>query len=718
MKKTQLVSIALFCSLFSFAQGPGKGAENRNSPRLSGAPPSGVNRTYDLMPVPRSLQINGQRMGITEQFRVAVSGNPDRRIYAEASRFVRRLGEKTGYFLDKQGYVAPEDKDLSAPLLLKIKRPGKLNIKENEQYALTINGRQAVIEAETDLGAIHGLETLLQLVSVDEGGYYFPGLSIRDEPRFAWRGLLLDVALHFMPVEVIKRTLDGMAASKMNVLHLHLSNDQGFRVESKVFPQLQGVASDGKYYTQQDIHFIVQYAGQRGIRIVPEFVVPAHTTAILVAFPELASVKKKYTLQRYFGVFDPVMDPTNEKVLPFLDRLLTEMAALFPDDYFHIGGDENTGKDWEKTPHIKAYMKAKGMKNYMDLQTEFNRRLLPIIKKNGKKMMGWDEILQPGVPKDIVIQSWRGKEAFYSSVRQGYPAILSNGYYIDLVQHTDTLYLNDPIPEGISLTKAETANILGGEATMWSELITPETVDSRIWPRTAAIAERLWSSREVTNLDDMYRRLDIMSLHLEAVGLTHESYQEPMLRRLANSEDFQAVKILASVLEPLKIYERNQGDTMYTVFSPFTKLADAAIPDQRVPRVFNRDVKTFISASSPAADQKAPDQKTPDQKIREQKVLEQKIREQLLLWKGNHERFQQTVRNSPVLREGLSLSEHLSLIASRGLEAMDAISQGKKADGAWLKESLETVDKAKEQGGRCELQVVSGIEELIRKAAE
>ncbi|MHA4809420.1 beta-N-acetylhexosaminidase [Flavitalea flava] len=697
MKKFLLITVVLVNYLHPFAQGlPVTNGESASEYS------SGVNRTHDLMPVPQSLQTNGHRMAITEKFRVAVSGNPDRRLFAEASRFIRRVGEKTGFFLDKQGYLGPQDNDPSAPLRINVRRPGKLTIKENEQYAITITAEQAVIDAETDLGAIHGLETLLQLISVDEGGYYFPGLIIRDAPRFAWRGLLLDVALHFMPVDVIKRTLDGMAASKMNVLHLHLSNDQGFRVESKVFPQLQRTASDGKYYTQSDIHAIVAYAGQRGIRIVPEFVVPAHTTAILVAFPELASVKKNYTLQRYFGVFDPVMDPTNEKVLPFLDRLFAEMTALFPDDYFHIGGDENTGKDWEKTPHIKAYMKAKGMKNYIDLQTEFNRHLLPIIKKHGKKMMGWDEILQPGVPKDIVIQSWRGKEAFYSSVRQGYPAILSNGYYIDLVQHTDTLYLNDPIPDGLSLTKTETANILGGEATMWSELITPETVDSRIWPRTAAIAERLWSPREVTNLDDMYRRLDIMSLHLEAVGLTHESYQQPMLRRLANSEDIQAVKVLVDVLEPLKIYERNQGDTMYTVFSPYTKLADVALPDQPVPRMFNRDVKAYISNLLPGP----------------KNILEKSIREQLTLWKENHAHFLLTVRNSPILREGLALSQHLSLIASRGLEALDKIAQGKRGNEAWLKESLEQVGQAKEQGGRCELQVVSGIEGLIRQAAK
>ncbi|HZK65152.1 MAG TPA: family 20 glycosylhydrolase [Puia sp.] len=656
-----------------------------------------INSTYNLMPVPRDLKTSGERLDITQNFRVSVSGHPDPRLYAEASRFIRRLGEKTGIFLDKQGYVTPLDNKLSAAFLIHVERPGKLELNEDESYSLEVRDKQVVLTAPTDLGAIHGLETLLQLVSTDERGYYFPGVSIKDAPRFAWRGLLLDVVLHFMPVDVVKRTLDGMAAVKLNVLHLHLSNDQGFRVESKVFPQLQREASDGMYYSQEDIREIIRYAGQRGIRIVPEFVVPAHTTAILTAFPELASVKRKYTLQRYFGVFDPVLDPTNEKVYVFLDKLFTEMAHLFPDAYFHIGGDENTGKDWESNPHIKAYMKAHGMKTYMDLQTEFNKRILPIIQKNGKTMMGWDEILQPGVPKSIVIQSWRGNEAYYTSIKRGYKAILSYGYYIDLIQPASYHYLNDPAPDSVQFTAAEIKNILGGEATMWSELVTPETVDSRIWPRSAAIAERLWSSKEIKDVDDMYRRLDIVSLYLEALGLRHESYKGEMLRRLANGYDTHALEVLVNVLEPLKIYERNQGDTMYSVFSPYTKIADAATPDQELPRIFSRETESFLKSPEPD--------------------LEKKITDQLIVWKDNHPGFLKTLRSSPELQEAVSLSENLSQLAAAGLSAITFLHAGQPAGDAWLSGQLQIIQKAREQGARCELQVVDPIEKLIRAAA-
>ena len=656
-----------------------------------------VNNTFNVMPVPSALKVNANRISISQQFRVSVMGKPNARIYAEASRFVRRLSNKTGIFLDKQGYVTQQDRDISAALLINIQRSGLLKLGEDESYTIVTGTKRVTVTAVTDLGAIHALETLLQLVSADAEGYYFPGVSIHDQPRFAWRGLLLDVALHFMPVDVVKKTLDGMAAVKMNVLHLHLCNDQGFRVESKLFPRLQQVASDGIFYTQQDIHTIVNYAAQRGIRVVPEFVVPAHTTAILTAFSEFASVKREYKLERYFGVFDPVMDPTNEKVYFFLEKLYTEMASLFPDDYFHIGGDENTGKDWEAVPHIKAFMKARGMKNTMDLQTYFNQRILPIVRKTGKKMMGWDEVLHPGLPKEIIIQSWRGNEAFYSSVKKGYKAILSYGYYIDLIQPASYHYQNDPVPDSVILTTDETKLILGGEATMWSELITPTTIDSRIWPRTAVIAERLWSPKEVNNIDDMYRRLDIVSMHLETLGLQHITYKQALMRQLCNGYNTKALEVLVNVIEPLKIYSRNEGDTMYTVFSPYTKLADVASPDQSVPRIFNKQVENYL--------------------INPSQELKKEIAEKLSLWKENDLQFKKLLPNSPVLSEAVSLSENLSTLANAGLEAMQYLQEQEKAGAEWLQQKLIIINKARQQGGRCEIQVVDAIQKMIEKAA-
>ncbi len=462
-----------------------------------------------LMPMPENINWQEGRFTVDTTFRVAITGKPNDRIYPNATRFLRRMTERTGLFIFEQGFVTPKDQNKQAPVLITVKRPGKLQLQEDESYQLTVGPKQVKISAETDLGAMRALETLAQMLSSDQQGYYFPAATITDAPRFAWRGLMLDAGRHFMPVDVVKRNLDGMAATKLNVLHWHLVDDQGFRVESKVYPKLQQLGSDGQYYTQVQIKDIVAYADDRGIRVVPEFDVPGHATAMIAAYPKLASDKnRKYGIERYFGIFDPTLDPTQDYTYQFLDSLFGEMATLFPDPYFHIGGDENNGKQWDQSADIQAYMKKNNIKNNRELQAAFNTRLLPILKKHGKIMMGWDEILQPGISKDIVIQSWRGKESLYQAAKDGYQGILSNGYYIDLVEPTDQLYLNDPIPAGADLTDAQKKKILGGEATMWSEHVTPETVDSRIWPRTAAIAERFWSLGSVNNVADMYDRME------------------------------------------------------------------------------------------------------------------------------------------------------------------------------------------------------------------
>lgn len=650
--------------------------------------------TNNVMPVPQSVKSNGSKCRVTKTFRIAVTGKPGPRLHAEATRALRRLDERVGLFF-KQGIITSKDNDTQATLLIEAQRPGEVKLYEDESYQLVITDRQVKISAPTDIGARHGLETLLQLLSVDEVGYYFPGVEINDFPRFAWRGVLLDVCLHWMPMDIMKRTLDGMAAVKMNVFHFHFSEDQAFRVESKVFPKLTELGAEGNFYTQAEVKEIIAYASQRGIRVVPEIDVPGHTTAMIKAYPELASIPRDYELQRYYGVFDPTLDVTKEYTYEFLDKLFAEMAQLFPDEYFHIGGDENTGNDWRSSPSIRAYMKKNKIKTAFDLQTEFNKRILPMLSRHGKKVMGWDEILQPGVPKDIVIQSWRGGGPYYESIKKGYTSLLSSGYYIDLIQPADYHYSVDPAPASAAFTPEQRKLVLGGEATMWTEHTSIETVDSRLWPRTAAIAERLWSDEKVKDVEDMYRRLDIISLRLEELGSTHLKNKAMLMRRLANGYDTRPLEVLVDVIEPLKIYERNQGDTLYTVFSPYTKIADVATPDQKVPRLFRKQVSQYIKTSDPQ--------------------LEKEIRSLLSMWKENHTAFMALVRKSPVLQEAVILSENLATIAQAGQEAMQHIT-GPSADKNWQAEKLLVLKKAKEQGGRCDLQVVTAIEELVKAA--
>ncbi|MFN2596036.1 MAG: beta-N-acetylhexosaminidase, partial [Pyrinomonadaceae bacterium] len=547
---------------------------------------------HNLMPVPASVQFSAGRLAVTKSFSVAARGIVDERLRGGIARAVRRLEGRT--VLEFAPGLAADAN--AATLVVECQRPGQLipSVEEDESYSLEVTDRQAALRAPTVVGALRGLETFLQLVEGDREGYFVPAVEITDAPRFRWRGLLIDVGRHYEPVEVLKRNLDAMAAVKLNVFHWHLSEDQGFRIESKKFPKLTGMGSDGLFYTQEEAREIISYARERGIRVVPEFDIPGHSTSWLVGYPELGSAPGPYQIERGAGIFEPALDPTNEEVYKFLDTFLGEMAALFPDAYLHIGGDENEGKQWDRNPKIQAFMKAHGIKDNRALQTYFNQQLLKILTKHGKRMMGWDEIFQPDLPKDIVIQSWRGADSLAAAAKQGYDGVLSAGYYIDLIYPASEHYKADPLPEGSTLSAAEAAHVLGGEATMWGEWVSPETIDSRIWPRTAAIAERLWSPRGVNDVNDMYRRLAVVSRQLEELGLTHEKNQAMMLRRLAGGKDSAALQTLASVVEPVKEYRRYQVRPQ-TMLSPLTGLVDAARPDSDAAREFSREVDALLA---------------------------------------------------------------------------------------------------------------------------
>jgi hexosaminidase len=648
----------------------------------------------NLMPFPYKIFSLEGKFKLEKDFNIIVKGEPDERIYHEASRFLRRLSNRTGLFFP-QDYVTKESQIDKPSMIIDCLRAGKLELKEEEAYTLLIMPDKIELKAITDLGAMHGFETLLQLLSTDEGGYFFPSLNIVDKPRFPWRGLMIDACRHFMPVDVIKRNLDAMAAVKMNVFHWHLSEDQGFRVESKIFPQLHELGSDGLYYTQEEIKDVINYAGKRGIRVIPEFDVPGHSTAWFVAFPELASAPGPYQIERNWGIFDPCFNPANEAVYEFLDKFFGEMAALFPDEYFHIGGDEVNGKHWNANEQIQTFMKQKDIKDNHQLQAYFNKRILEILTKHGKKMIGWDEILHPDMPNNIVIQSWRGHKALVESAQKGYMGILSNGYYIDLIQPAEFHYLNDPIPANSPLSEDEMKFILGGEATSWAELVTYETVDSRIWPRTAAIAERLWSTPDIDNVDEMYRRLENINYQLEEHGLLHIKNYEMMLRRLTNNNDISALKILVDVIEPVKIYNRHFQGVKYTSYSPYTRIVDAARPESMTARNFRILTNKYLEGNNETA--------TPQ------------LISWLTLWRDNHECIKETMLLSPVIREIDSLSQNLAELSELGLETISMIEENKNPGTDWFNKANAIINKAKKPYGQCEIMIVSAVEKLAAK---
>ena len=649
----------------------------------------------DLMPVPKQVEIGEGQFVLNKDFSISLTGNYHQRLAHEATRFLRRLDQKTALFFT-QHKVSGELP--GAELIINVERPGEVRLHEDESYQLRIDAESIELKAQTDIGAIRGLETLLQLVGVSNGQNIFPVLTIHDSPRFHWRGLMLDVARHFMPMDVLCRTLDAMAAVKLNVLHLHLVDDQGFRFPTKAFPELLELSTDGQYYTREDLDEIIAYAHQRGIRVIPEIDVPGHATAILVAFPELGSKDTTYTLERFSGIFDPTLDPTNDAVYDFLDELFSEVAEVFPDPYFHIGGDENLGRHWNENEEIQAFMKVNNLATNHDLQTYFNIRIQKILNKYGKHTMGWDEIMTPEMPKSAIIHSWRGnwegmvaKQTLYDAARAGYETVLSNGYYLDLMMPASQHYLVDPAPAEMDLTDAERSRILGGEMCMWSELVIPETIDSRLWPRAAAVAERLWSPEEIRDVQDMYRRLSIISLQLEQLGLKHISSRNAILRKLAKSRDIEPLKVLVEVVEPMKGYTRNTNGTLYTTFSPFMLWADAATADATVARVFNEDVGRYLSGKLEAS----------------------QLRTQLDLWSNNHKKVLPIIKRSPALSEIESLSENLSKTAAIGLEAIGLIESGGKPSSGWVSRSQQVLEEARENGGRTELQMISGIAMLV-----
>ena len=485
MRTLQFLLSVFFFSFFSMAQMPS---------------------SLNLMPVPAKVQVGTGQLVVDQAFTAVSTGRKDDRLDRGISRFLDQVSRETGMQLNAQPAAAS-----NATLVIRAENAGRKvqELDEDESYTLEITASRATLTAPNALGALHGLQTFLQLIDPTPAGFAVPVITIQDQPRFAWRGLLIDVSRHFIPIEVLKRNLDGMAAVKMNVLHWHLSDDEGFRVESRRFPKLQELGSEGRYYTQSEIRDFVAYARDRGIRVVPEFDVPGHSRSWMAGYPELASVPGSYRAGRIAGA-DTVMDPTRDGTYKFLDKFIGEMAGLFPDAYFHVGGDEVTNKPWDSNPKIQEFIRAHGMKNNRDLQAYFNQRLQKIVNKHGKIMMGWDEVLHPDLPKTVLVESWRGQDSLAEAAKQGHRGLLSYGYYLDLMWPAARHYAVDPMTMTITkpgaaaaLTAEEQKRILGGEACMWSEFVTPETIDSRIWPRLAAIAERFWSPPETRDNQSM-----------------------------------------------------------------------------------------------------------------------------------------------------------------------------------------------------------------------
>lgn len=615
-----------------------------------------------LLPLPAQMRLGRAALPLPGPLKLVLETTLDPRVAASAQRLRRAL---------PNGAAATPGPTLQ----IRYGRVGQAEKLDEERYSLRVTPLGISILAPTSLGVLRALATLRQLPRREGRRWTLPEVDIDDQPRFAWRGLLIDAARHFLPVPVIKRNLDGMAAVKLNVLHWHLCDDQGWRVESRLLPRLQGVGSaTGGYYTQGQVREVLTYAAARGIRVVPEFDLPGHAGALIAAYPRLASNPDSSTaVPTRWGVLNIAIDPTRETTYSLLDSLLTEMTGLFPDPYFHVGGDENDGRQWRRSPRIVAFMQEKGMVKASEqvdkhqLQTYFNRRVLAMLTKQGKTMVGWDEILGPDLPAPVVIESWRGPKGVLDAARLRHPALRAHGYYLDLNQSAAAHYAADPL-QGVPDSLA--ARVLGGEAAMWSEFADSVVYDSRVWPRAAAVAERLWSPAAVAqDVPDLYRRLALVSDELETLGLRHRRAPARLLPELAGPSaspaELAALRTLAGVVEPVKEYQRHFQGFKYSTLTPLTRLVDAAPAESEAARRFAATVDSLLGAA-PAGSAAPSSLPPPAGRNRHLAAL----RQQLTSWQQIDLQLTPLLARQPELREYAPLAANLTAVATLLLQRL------------------------------------------------
>ncbi len=658
-------------------------------------------RALSLMPWPSSVQQGSGELRIDASFSVALTGHTEARLDHAVARFLKQLNRETAF-----PNLAKSATSGKATLTIHTDHAGKeiQELAEDESYTLEVTADGAKLNAATPLGTMHGLQTFLQLVEPGDAGFDVPIVTINDQPRFPWRGLMFDVGRHFIPLDVLRRNIDGMEAVKMNVFHWHLSENQGFRIESKKFPKLQEQGSDNLYYKQEEVHDLIAYARERGIRVVPEFDMPGHSTAWFVGYPELASGPGPYQIERKWGVMDPAMDPTNDKTYKFLDEFIGEMGKVFPDHFFHIGGDEVNGKQWDANAKIQEFKKEHNIKDNKELQAYFSQRVQKLVTKHGKAVVGWDEVFIPGVPKDIVIQSWRGQASLAEAASQGYRGILSNGYYIDLGWSAARHYAVDPMGgAAANLTPEQQKLILGGEATMWSEYVNAENMDSRIWPRSAAIAERLWSPQSVTDVASMYVRMNAESARLELFDLTHRTYYRSMLQRIAGAaspDEFEALRTVADVVEPVKDYNREKlAPAEPTSMTPLNRVVDAVPLESDKARGFGELVDKFLASTC------------------HDKDAEARLRAQFIVWRDNDAKLQPLEQRSFLVKDIAQVSQNLSALGTAGLAALDYLAKGSAAPADWKTSQTAAITQLQEPRAQLLLLPTGAVQKLVDAAS-
>lgn len=764
-----------------------------------------------LMPWPQQVEqpASGGKLVLDRQLTLQISGDY---LAGAEQRWRQRIARQTGWELE------PQPAQVANPtirIIIEQAVDPKPLPDSDESYRLDVTEQGVTLNAHSRFGAMRGMETLLQLIQNDSQNSAIPLVSISDKPRFPWRGVLIDSARHFMPLETIKRQIDGIAAARMNVFHWHLTDDQGWRFASSHYPQLQQQASDGLFYTQDQMKSIVRYAADRGIRVVPELDLPGHASAIAVAMPELIAAPGPYSMERGWGVFEPLLDPTRDEVYRFIDTLVGEMAEIFPDPYLHIGGDEVDASQWQASAQIQKFMQQHNLKDEHALQAWFNARVEKILEKHQRQMVGWDEIYHPDLPRSILIQSWQGQDALGAVAKDNFRGILSTGFYLDQPQPAAYHYRNEVSPHGLegadrlhadehaqswqfsmprlkgsavtgSFTLIDGAdgwrgfidfsgksrrmvrdihwlspnqlsfsvdswmgevqpvvslngeqlsgylrvgnvrypatgsklaqiptgiqpvvpdeqqqqeNLMGGEAALWAENINASILDIKLWPRAFAVAERLWSAKDVTDEANMYRRLAAVDRwSAVSVGLQQHAQTQSQMMRLANSSDIVPLQIFSEALEPAQYYTRQHLKFQagnYHQFEPLNRLADALPAESDKVRQLDQQVDALIAdrGNSQAA---------------------QAIRQQLLRWQSNIPQVMPLIESNYQLKAMQPLASQVAQISEMGIALVNAFESHRAFGAHQVAQMQATLDEAAKTQDEVVIALVYPIEKLLR----
>jgi len=587
MKKVSLLSLFCFIALLSFGQAP---------------------KSNNLSIIPEPVNVITKKGRFILPHRLVIEASAKSEVKPVTDYLKNKLVTATGARVTvKSAFMAPT----AIRLMLYAKPDTSLG---KEGYHLWVNAKGVTIKANEPAGLFYGIQTFIQLLPkeiesaevVHHVTWAAPYVDIKDYPRFGWRGLMLDVSRHFFTKDEVKQYIDQMVRYKFNLLHLHLTDDEGWRIEIKSLPRLTEVASHnvkkigefgsfsaptpdeprtyGGFYTQDDIRELVQYAKDRFVNIMPEVDVPGHSLAAVVAYPELSVTPGAENYQVRSGErmrVDNTLNPSSEKTYVFLDKVLTELAQLFPFQYVHMGGDECNKAWWAKSDSVKALMQRENLKTYEEVQSYFEKRLEKIVESKGKKFIGWDEIIEGGLGPNAAVMSWRGMKGGTIAAKAGHEVVMSptTFAYLDYMQSDRimephvyaTLRLNktyefEPVPDSV-----DAKLILGAQANLWTEQVyNMRQVEYMTWPRGMAIAEVAWSPKEKKSWDNFYPKVEKHFARLNEAEIKYApSVYDPSFNPSMTTDSLLRIELVTEIpgLDIYYSFDNSYPDRFYPKYT-------------------------------------------------------------------------------------------------------------------------------------------------------